>query len=248
MDQPTPQQITEALSKVIDPELKRPVTELDMVRDVLVENGHRDRHDRADRCRLSAPRQLREPGARARAPAARGRVGLARVRRHEPGRARQADAAAARRGHGSLEGDLGRRLDARARDRERQGRRRQVDPVGQSRGGLRSPRAAGRDPRRGRLRALDPAHARRHAAAGGRRQDDRAAGAGRPEADVDRLLPRGERAGHVARPDAAPRARAVPLRCALGRAGHARRGHASRDRRCLRSRSGSCSRGRRSWS
>ena len=40
MPEPTPQQITEALGKVIDPELKRPVTELDMVRDVLVENGH----------------------------------------------------------------------------------------------------------------------------------------------------------------------------------------------------------------
>src|SRR4029077_6230299 len=36
----TPEQITEALSKVIDPELKRPVTELDMVRDVRVEGGH----------------------------------------------------------------------------------------------------------------------------------------------------------------------------------------------------------------
>jgi ATP-binding protein involved in chromosome partitioning len=40
MPEPTPQQITEALGKVIDPELKRPVTELDMVRDVLVENDH----------------------------------------------------------------------------------------------------------------------------------------------------------------------------------------------------------------
>ena len=40
MEQPTREQITEALSKVIDPELKRPVTELDMVRDVRVENGH----------------------------------------------------------------------------------------------------------------------------------------------------------------------------------------------------------------
>jgi len=37
---PTPEQITEALSKVIDPELKRPVTELDMVREVRVEGGH----------------------------------------------------------------------------------------------------------------------------------------------------------------------------------------------------------------
>ena len=40
MEQPTREQITEALGKVIDPELKRPVTELDMVREVRVENGH----------------------------------------------------------------------------------------------------------------------------------------------------------------------------------------------------------------
>jgi len=40
VEQPTPQQITEALGKVIDPELKRPVTELDMVREVRVEKGH----------------------------------------------------------------------------------------------------------------------------------------------------------------------------------------------------------------
>jgi ATP-binding protein involved in chromosome partitioning len=40
MEQPTREQITEALSKVIDPELKRPVTELDMVREVRVEAGN----------------------------------------------------------------------------------------------------------------------------------------------------------------------------------------------------------------
>jgi ATP-binding protein involved in chromosome partitioning len=40
VEQPTREQITEALGKVIDPELKRPVTELDMVREVRVENGH----------------------------------------------------------------------------------------------------------------------------------------------------------------------------------------------------------------
>jgi ATP-binding protein involved in chromosome partitioning len=40
VDQPSADQITQALGKVIDPELKRPVTELDMVREVLVENGH----------------------------------------------------------------------------------------------------------------------------------------------------------------------------------------------------------------
>jgi ATP-binding protein involved in chromosome partitioning len=38
--QPTREQLTEALGRVIDPELKRPVTELDMVREVNVENGH----------------------------------------------------------------------------------------------------------------------------------------------------------------------------------------------------------------
>jgi ATP-binding protein involved in chromosome partitioning len=40
MEQPSREQITEALSKVIDPELKRPVTELDMVREVRVEAGN----------------------------------------------------------------------------------------------------------------------------------------------------------------------------------------------------------------
>src|SRR5919109_1807180 len=40
MDQPSRDQITDALSRVIDPELKRPVTELDMVRDVTVDRGH----------------------------------------------------------------------------------------------------------------------------------------------------------------------------------------------------------------
>jgi ATP-binding protein involved in chromosome partitioning len=38
--QPTPEQITEALGRVIDPELKKPVTELGMVRDVNVERSH----------------------------------------------------------------------------------------------------------------------------------------------------------------------------------------------------------------
>ena len=54
-------------------------------------------------------------------------------------------------------------------------------------------RRAGRCSRRRRLRPLDPAHARRAAAPGRRRHDDRAAGARRPEADVDRLLPRRQR-------------------------------------------------------
>jgi len=40
MVQPSREQITEALGKIIDPELKRPVTELDMVREVRVEGGN----------------------------------------------------------------------------------------------------------------------------------------------------------------------------------------------------------------
>jgi ATP-binding protein involved in chromosome partitioning len=40
MPQPTPEQITEALGRVIDPELKKPVTELGMVRNVDVDRSH----------------------------------------------------------------------------------------------------------------------------------------------------------------------------------------------------------------
>src|SRR5918999_3301826 len=40
MQQPTPEQITAALSRVIDPELKKPVTELGMVRGVDVKGSH----------------------------------------------------------------------------------------------------------------------------------------------------------------------------------------------------------------
>ncbi len=38
--EPSREQLIGALGNVIDPELKRPVTELDMVREVNVENGH----------------------------------------------------------------------------------------------------------------------------------------------------------------------------------------------------------------
>ena len=205
----------------------------------------RRRHDRAHRRRLSLALELREPGERASVAAPGSRVGLTRLRRHEPGRARRADAEAARRDHRAHEGDLRRCVHAGPRGRERQGRRRQVDSLGESRGRLRPARAAHRDPGRGRLRPLDPAHARSHAAPGRRRQDDRPAGARRPEADVDRLLPRGELAGHVARADAPSRARAVSLRRALGRARHPGRRHAAREPGTSRSRSGSCCRARR---
>ena len=64
--------------------------------------------------------------------------------------------------------------------------------------------ASSRYPRRRHLWPLDSAHARHPPEADRGRRDDRSAGSRRPQAHVDRLLPRRERAGHVARPDAAP--------------------------------------------
>ena len=189
--------------------------------------GRRRRRDRAHGCRLSASRQLPEAGRRSARSRCRRGTRRARVRRDVAGRARCADRAPPWRCDRALEGFVARPRHSRARGRERQGRRRQVDAVGQPRRGVRAARPAGRHSRRGRLRTLDPAHARDHAEAGARRPDDRAAGDAGSQADVDRLLPRRQRAGDVARPDAAPRARAVPDRRALGRARPARRRHAA---------------------
>jgi hypothetical protein len=86
--------------------------------------------------------------------------------------------------------------------------------------------ASARDPRRGRLRALDPAHARRHAAAGRRRQDDRAAGAGDLKLmSIGFFLERTRRSCGAARCCTARSSSSS--RRALGRAGHARRRHAA---------------------
>ncbi len=204
-----------------------------MVRDVDVRGSHLVGHDRAHRARLPAPAQLRGAGAARALAAAGGRDRRARVRRHEPGGEGGADDASPRRRERAHEGHLARPLDARDRRRLGQGRRRQVDAHREPRRGVRPARSAGRRARRRRLRALDPAHAGRPPAAGGGRPHDRPARPRRPEADVDRLLPGRERAGDVARADAAPGARAVPVGRPLGRAGHAARGHASRDRRRL---------------
>src|SRR5262249_15083217 len=122
---------------------------------------------------------------------------------------------------------------ARAGDRERQRRGRQVVADREPRSGaLRQGPPRGRPGRR-HLRPFDPAPARRLAAPGRRRQDDRPARRTRREADVDRLLPGRERTRDVARPDAAPRARAVPDRRPLGRARRPARRHAPRHRRRL---------------
>ena len=64
--EPSRDAIWKALEQVIDPELRRPVTELDMVRDVRIDGGDVDRHDRAHGRRLPAPRELRGAGRAAR--------------------------------------------------------------------------------------------------------------------------------------------------------------------------------------
>ena len=125
------------------------------------------------------------------------------------------------------------RDDTRDRRALRQGRRRQVVADGEHRRGARAARSRSRRARRGHLRPLDPAHARHLAEAGGRRQADRSAGRVRHAADVDRLLPRRQPAGDVARPDAAPRARAVSAGRALGRHRRACGRHAAGHRRRL---------------
>ena len=51
---------------MIDPELRRPVTELDMVRDVEIDGGAVSGHDRAHRGRLPVAVELLRPGGGAR--------------------------------------------------------------------------------------------------------------------------------------------------------------------------------------
>ena len=80
---PSREEILEALGRVIDPELRRPVTELDMVREDRDRRRRRRRDDRVDRGRLPASLELRDAGCRARRRAARGRVGDAFVRRDD---------------------------------------------------------------------------------------------------------------------------------------------------------------------
>ena len=189
-----------------------------MVRDVSIDGGSVAVTIALDRARLPAPGELPGAGRAAGAPGARGRARQPRLRRHDARREGGAHDEAPRRRHRAHARDLGRRLDAHPRGRERQGRRRQVVLDRQPRRGARNPGAARRCPRRGHLRVLDSAHARRPSAARRGRSDDRPAGPRRPEGHVDRLLPRRQRTDHVAGPDAAQGPRAVPLGRPLGRA------------------------------
>ena len=222
--------ILKALENVIDPELQRPVTELDMVRDIEIDGG-----DVSVTIALTvAGCPLRE-SFQSQVVEHVGKVpGVERVRLGFDVMSPEERSALSVKLRGGVEsaqqGHLRRPGDARARDRERQGRRRQVVADREPRRRVLGPRPPHRRPRRRHLRPLDPAHARRHPAAGRRRQDDRPARQGRPEADVDRLLPRRQRARDVAWADAPPGARAVPVRRPLGRARPAARRHAARDR------------------
>ena len=122
--------ILSALERVIDPELHKPVTELDMVRDVVVHG------DGAVEVTIAltvagCPMRVvvRGPGA-AHVGAVAGVASVrAPLRRDEPGREGGAVHAPPRRPAG--EDDLARADHARARDRVGQGRRRQVDADGE---------------------------------------------------------------------------------------------------------------------
>ena len=95
--EPSRDAILAALGTVIDPELQRPVTELDMVRDIEVDGRRRLAHDRPDDRRLPASRLVRAAGRRgARRRPRRARL-RALLRRHDARGAAGADDEAARR-------------------------------------------------------------------------------------------------------------------------------------------------------
>ena len=120
MSEPDRDLILKALERVIDPELKRPVTELDMVRDVEIDGGDVSRHDRADDRRVSAARLVREAG-RASLRTFPESSGRARVRRDDPRGTAGTDHEAARRRQERRRGISLDCVDARARGRSGKG-------------------------------------------------------------------------------------------------------------------------------
>ena len=208
---PTRDQILEALKAVIDPELRRDIVELDMVRSIEIKDGGT----------VDVTVSLTTPGcpiknhfetAVANAVRALDGVTARQCRLRRPLRPAEGGAAAQARPP---------RRPARGRARPGlrhplhrlgQGRRRQVvaDRQPRRRAGRRG--QEGRRPRRRRLGLLDPAHARprRRAPEGLRRAQDHPARGARPEGHVDRLLPRRGRGRRVARADAPQGAHAVP--------------------------------------
>ena len=200
--------VLDALRPVQDPELHRSIVDLGMVKGIAIDGGTRAGPDRPHRRRL--PAAQRDPAAGSPPPcspstAPRPSTSASRVMTDEE------RAAVRELLHGEPGGD--RRLAARPRPRPGpghpvrrpgvahpraarrlgQGRRRQVVGHHQPR---RRPRAAGqvrRCRRRRRVGLLDPAHARRRAAAGRDRLDARAARVPRRPRDLDGVLRRGGR-------------------------------------------------------
>ena len=112
-----------------------------------------------------------------------------------------------------------------------QGRGRQVVGHGQPGRGDGRARPVGGRRRRRHLRPLRAAHARHRRPAHQGREHDHAAAGARREGDLDRHVHAGQRRRGLARPDAAPRAAAVPRRRLLGRPGRAAARPPARHRR-----------------
>ncbi len=230
--EPNRDAVLKAMEQVIDPELRRPVTELEHGPRRRDRRRRRVADDRADDRRVPAPAFVRGRRSTRRSRGVPGVTGVALAFDVMTPEERQALTTKLR--GGAAERDTVVRLPKDCR----------VIAVASGKGGVgkssltanlavafAAARASGRRARRRRLRPLDSADPRHPPEAGRGRRDDRPAGEGRPEADVDRVLPRRQRAGDVARPDAAPRARAVPHGRPLGRHRRARRRHAARHRR-----------------
>ncbi len=229
---PTHDEILKALEAVIDPELRRSIVELGMVRSIEQRDG-----DVVDvtvslttpgcpiRNHFETAVQTAVDGTR------RSLAGERRLRRAL--RRREGRASAQSRPRVVARGRAGPGRERRLH-RLRQGRRRQVHDHRQSRGGARRRGQARRRARRRRLGLLDPAHVRRRRPPAVSRgsQDPPARGA-RREGHVDRLLRRGGRRRRLARADASQGAHAVPRGRRVGRARLPARRPAARHRRRL---------------
>ena len=101
--------VLKALEQVIDPELRKPVTELDMVRDVRIEGDEVAVTIALTVAGCPLRSSFQDQVQRLRRRAAGRRARLARLRRDDPGRAAGADRPAARRRHRADEGDRARR-------------------------------------------------------------------------------------------------------------------------------------------
>ena len=216
---PTDAEIREALKAVIDPELRRDIVELEMVRSIDRQGRWgRRRHRLPDHAWLPDQEPLPDRRRQGRH-RGRGRHPLQRRLRRplRPGEGRPA--AQARPPRRAARGRA-RPGPERHLRRLGQGRRRQVLADRQPRGRAGRRRQARGRPRRRRLGLLDPAHARPRLRSpeGQRRAQDPPARRPRPEGHVDRLLRQGGRGRRVARADAPQGPHAVPRGRRLGRA------------------------------